>query len=377
MKILHVTADMNSRSGIPTAMLDHIYALNEKGVEQIVACHFYADFLEPLREIGIPVKTFDFNKQSSPLTQVAVQSNARRIIEFCAKATKWFARRIIRRNVRRIIESNNPDIIHCWGEKAATFIPRRCRVPSLGWDVGFGNYDLKRDAVCDYYTGVNPEITEKIKEWIGRPDCVFLGHAFGALREEPPLSREEFGIPDGKPVILMLARMHRQKGVDILLRASVNLDAYLLLAGDGPEIEDYRALARDLGLESRVFFTGWRSERASLLELADILAVPSRQDPCPAVMSEAWQKGIPLVASNVNGLGDYIQHGVNGMSSDIDDVDGLARNLRTVLKDNDLRKRLIAGGTHTHNAEFSKEVVIDNLLKIYAEIIRRGVVKNK
>ena len=354
MKILHVISGTTAQAGIPTAMLDHVLALRERDVEQVVLCRLYADFLEPLRDAGIPLRTFDYNKWN-----------------------KWFVDLATRKNIRRMVNSDAIDVIHCWGEKSATFVPRTAGVPSLGWDVGFGGYDLKREAVCDYYMGVNHGIVEEIREQTGRPDCVFLGHAFGDLKEEPPLSREEFGIPEGRPVILMLARMHQEKGVDMLLYAALKVDAFLLLAGTGPELETYRALARNLGVESRVCFTGWRSERSSLLELADILAVPSRIDPCPAVMSQAWQKSVPLVASNADGLGEYIQHGVNGMSSNIEDVDGLARNLRVVLEDADLRKRLIAGGTHTYKTQFSKKVVIDNLLKIYEEIVRRGVIENK
>ena len=354
MKVLHVISGTTAQAGIPTAMLDHVFALRERGVEQIVLCRRYAEFLETLREAGISVRTFDYNKWN-----------------------KWFVDLVTRRNIRRMVKSDAVDVIHCWSEKSATFIPHPCEVPSLGWDVGFGGHDLKRKAVCDYYTGVNPGIVEKIKEQTGRSDCVFLGHAFGTLQQDTPLSREEFGIPDDKPVILMLARMHREKGVDILLSAALKVNAFLLLAGTGPELETYRALAKDLGLESRVCFAGWRKDRSSLLELADILAVPSRTDPCPAVMSQAWQKGVPLVASNADGLGDYIRHGENGMLSEIDDVDGLAKNLKTVLEDDTLQLRLIAEGKHTYETEFSKEVVIDNLLRIYEEIIRRGVVKNK
>lgn len=354
MKILHVISGTTGQSGVPIAMLDHIFALQERGVEQVVLCRIHADFRKLLLDARIPVRTFDYNKWN-----------------------KWFMDFGTRRKIRHIVKYDAIDVIHCWSEKPATFLPHNPGAPSLGWDIGFGGFDLNREAFCDYYTGVNSKVIKRIKEQTGRPDCVFLGHAFGTLQQDTPLSREEFGIPKDKPVILMLARMHREKGVDVLLRASVEVDAFLLLAGDGEELENYRNLACNLGIESRVCFTGWRSDRSALLDLADILAVPSRTDPCPAVMSQAWQKGVPLVASNADGLGEYIRHGENGMLSDIEDVDGLTRNLNAVLEDTDLRNRLIAGGAHTYKTEFSKDVVIDNLLKIYEKIIRRGVVKNK
>lgn len=350
MKILHISSDIDVRNGIETATMDTILALHELGVKQFVVCRPNDDFLRPLCKVDIPFEVFDFNKWN-----------------------KWFAQRRTHQRILRIIKSYTPDILHCWGERSATFIPKGSGVVSLGWDFGYGLYNLKYDAVCDYYIGTRHEFIERLEELTKRPDCVFQGHIFGDLPEDAPLSREEFGIPDDKPVILMLARMNPVKGVDVLLRASVELNAFLLLAGTGPEMENYQKLARDLAIESRVHFIGWRNDRAALLDLSDVLAIPSRRDSAPAVMSQAWYKGVPLVASNINGLREHIEHGVNGMLSDIDDVDGLAKNLRAVLEDANLRERLIAGGTHAYKTQFSKEVVINNLLEIYREIIRRGV----
>ena len=159
----------------------------------------------------------------------------------------------------------------------------------------------------------------------------------------------------------------------MLLYAALKTDVFLLLAGDGPELDTYRALGRDLGLETRVCFTSWRNDRSALMDLADVLVAPSRSEGCPAVMSEAWFKGVPLVATRARGFREYVKHGVNGMLSEIDDVDGLAKNLRVVLEDDALRSRLIAGGKQTYETQFSKEIVLSKLLRTYEEVIHRGM----
>ena len=343
-------------AGVEVFAIDAILALRERDVGQFVLCRSHDNFLKPFCCAGIPVETFDFNKW-----------------------TKWFARRRVPREVRRVVRSHAPDVVHAWGGSSAGFLPSRVGVPSLGWDVSpnarkiYTIFDYyKYYGFCDYYMGVNPGIIERLKEQTGRPDCVFLGHTFGTLEDDMPLSREEFGIPADKPVILMLARMFPKKGVDILLCAACEVDAFLLLAGDGPDLESYKKLARDLGIDSRVCFAGWRTDRAALLELADALAIPSRQESFARVMPEAWSKGVPVVATRADGPRKYIKHGVNGMLSDIDDVAGLTQNLRRVLEDTTLREKLIEGGKHTYETQFTKGVVIDNLLKTYREIIRRG-----
>ena len=345
MKILHLIHSLGN-SGAITFTADTLLALQESSnVEQFILCRSNDILLDRLHRGNIPYELMDFVRWKKWIDQI---------------------------RIRNKIKSYAPDVVHCWMNRAASFMPAGSGVPSLGW---FGHYyKVSRFANCDYNIGVSPALVDYIGKESGHPERVFLGNTFGTLPEDPPISRGEFGIPDDKPVILMLARMHQEKGVDVLLRACVEVDAFLLLAGTGPELETYRALAKDLGLESRVCFAGWRSDRSALLDLADILAAPSRHEGCPTVMPEAWFKGVPVVAAKAQGLREYIRHGENGMLSDIDDVECLARNLRAVLEDSNLRKHLVTEGHLTYETHFSKEVVTNNLLETYEEIIRRGVV---
>lgn len=348
MKILHVLSARKVHLGIDVAAMDTILALQEQeDVEQFVVCRPHESFIAPLSQVKIPVTTVDFNKWN-----------------------KWFMKRWIPRLIHHKIKSYLPDVVHCWGNIATTFIPFGSGVPALEWDANIST--LKHDNACNYYICVSHQNAEEIKIQTGRPDCVFLSHPFGTLQRDKSLSAEEFGIPAGKSVVLMLSRMSWEKGVDVLLRAVVELDVFLLLVGDGPDMRNYQNLARDLGLESRVCFTGWRNDRYALLEFADVLVVPSRKESFGAVIPEAWGTGVPVVAARADGPRQYIKHGINGMLSDIEDVEGLAKNLCTVLENDDLRSRLIAGGTHAYKTEFSKEVVISGLLKTYEEIVRRG-----
>ena len=345
MRILHLIHSLGN-SGAITFTADTLLALQETGkVEQFVLCRSNDILLDRLHQGNIPYELMNFVRWKKWLDQMRIRSK---------------------------IKSYAPDVVHCWMNRTASFMPTGSGVPSLGW---FGHYyKVSRFANCDYNVGVSPALVDYIGRESGYPDRVFLGNTFGTLPEDPPLSREEFGIPDDKPVILMLARMHHEKGVDVLLRACVKVDAFLLLAGTGPELENYRIMAKDLGLESRACFAGWRNDRSALLDLADILAAPSRNEGCPTVMPEAWFKGVPVVAAKAQGLREYIQHGVNGMLSEIDDVDGLTKNLRAVLEDTALREQIIKEGKRTYETHFTKEVVIAKLLETYHEIIRRGVV---
>ena len=145
-------------------------------------------------------------------------------------------------------------------------------------------------------------------------------------------------------------------------------DTYFWL-GDGPELETYKELAHDLGIEERVRFLGWRNDRAALLGAVDICVLPSRYEPFGTVIAEAWSTQVPLVAAKAAGALQYVIHGENGLLCAIDNPADLARQIRTVIADSNLHTHLIEGGKKTYDELFSRDVVIRTLINAYNQII--------
>ena len=340
MRILHLIAGA-PHGGAETFAMDAITALQEKsGGEQFVMCRPHENFLTPLQRAGIPWATLSFER--------------------------W--RRFHQsRQIRERIRIFAPDVVHCWMSRAASFMPPGSGVPALGWFGGY--YRLKYYRNCEYCMGVTRDIVAHIIAQGKESERVFLSHTFGTLPDDSPLQRADFAIPQDKPIVLLLARMHQVKGVDVLLQAAQRLDAYFLLAGDGPQLERYRRMARRLGVAQRVRFLGWRQDRAALLDLADVCAMPSRGEPFGTVMAEAWHRNTPLVAAKAEGPRQYVRHGVNGLLCEIDDVDGLVAQLRAVLDDAQLRARLVRGGRESYESLFSRDVAVASLLDAYRRII--------
>ncbi|MDH3625962.1 MAG: glycosyltransferase family 4 protein [Myxococcales bacterium] len=115
--------------------------------------------------------------------------------------------------------------------------------------------------------------------------------------------RRELGIED--TTLLFLGRLVPVKGVDRLIRAvaRVSEDVSLRIAGDGPERCRLEALARDLGVKAH--FEGWvhGARKEKLLRSCDALIVPSRpKDGVPTVIFEASARGLPVVATHLDGL---------------------------------------------------------------------------
>lgn len=342
LKICHVIAGAQT-GGAETFCLDMVKSLHDRGLNQVVISRPYDHILDALAERNINHYPMGFQRW-----------------------WKWPQQK----QISAIISDEKPDLVHGWMNRASSFIPAGVTPPVLGWFGGY--YDLKNYSNSNYYMGVTRDIVRHIGEATGKPDHAYLGHTFGTLATDPPVSREDFGLPKDKQIVLLLSRMHWKKGVDLLLEAAVQLpDLAFLMAGDGPELDTYKKQATELNLNDRVCFAGWRNDRAALLDLADFCVLPSRYEPFGTVIAEAWFANVPLVATRADGARQYVTHDKDGLLSDIDDLNGLVENLRRLQTDKSLAKRLIKNGTKTYKDEFEREAVTTRLITNYEDMIRR------
>lgn len=338
MRILHVIAGA-AIGGAETFALDAICGLAGRGVAQQVICRPYPAALARYAQAGVSVTPLGFSWRD----------------------------RLLRAPARIRAQANGFDLVHAWMSRAASFVPRNMPCPVIGW---FGDcYDLKYFRSIDASIGVTPDIVA----WTVRngvpPSRAFLVNTFGTMPAAPPVTRESLGVAPGRPMLLVLARLHRVKGIDTMLRALAEVPgAVLCIAGEGPARAEYEALARTLGVADRTRFLGWRNDRAALLDACDVVALPSRYEPFGTVILEAWAAGKPLVATRADGARQYVDDGVTGLVCPIDDVPALAGCLRRVLADATLRARLVAAGHARYEREFTRDRILDRLLAVYGAV---------
>ena len=112
--------------------------------------------------------------------------------------------------------------------------------------------------------------------------------------------------------ILFIGDMRMLKGVDVLLDAIASLNASrpttACLVGDGPDLPQFKAQAKKLGLDGLVSFPGRMGAREAF-GLGRILVMPSRAESFPYVVLEACAAGVPLIASNVGGIPEVLGPG--------------------------------------------------------------------
>ena len=141
---------------------------------------------------------------------------------------------------------------------------------------------------------------------------------------------------EGRRRVVFAGRIVAPKGIGVLIRAAAALDAELVICGDGWRLSQMRALAQELGVRQRVSFKGWLDSAELARELADasVVAVPSVwPEPFGLVGIEAFAAGRPVVASSTGGIGDWLEHGVNGLAVAPGDAHALARALGELLDD--------------------------------------------
>ena len=178
-------------------------------------------------------------------------------------------------------------------------------------------------------------------------------------------------------VIGNFGRHHLLKGQACLLRAFAALTqefprARLLMVGDGPYHETLRALAQDLGVASKVVFTGWRRDAAKLMDIVDVIAHPSLHESFSQIMVEALVHRRPLVISKVAGPADYMKSGRTAILIPPGDVDSLYEALRWVMNHPEEARQMGELGRDHVLREFSIGKVVPAYEACYEAVIRAG-----
>ena len=338
MRVLQVMAS-GRHGGAEVFYEDLVPALARAGTEQVGVIRPYPDRAAVLAAAGCRVTMLKFG---GPLDLVT------------------------RFKLAKVAKAEQPDIAMGWMNRACNDLPNGpwVNVGRLG-----GYYDLKYYRRCAQLICNTPDICDYVVREGRKAAAVHYIPNFCPVRDEAAVDPALLG-GENAPALLILARLHPAKGIDIALRALPKIeDAVLWIAGDGPEEGKLKRLAADLGLGTRVRFLGWRDDRSALLKAADVCLLPSRSEPFGNVVLNAWAHGVPLVASASQGPGKLVRDGEDGLLVPVDNAGALAGQVNAVLGDRALAKRLIAGGLSRTAAEFSESAVVERYLAVYRSFL--------
>jgi glycosyltransferase involved in cell wall biosynthesis len=191
----------------------------------------------------------------------------------------------------------------------------------------------------------------------------------------PPLLKPPRSVPAGSPAtVLFLGRLHEKKGIFDLVRAipavlSVLPGTRFVFAGDG-EIEGVRKLAEELGVAHAVHLPGWvdGAAKQQQLEQADLFVLPTYFEALGVALLEAMACGVPVIATPVGGIPDFIDDGVEALLVPPGPGTALAGAIVAALQDPALRCRLREQAFARVGRDYSFDAVLAQLRAIYTEL---------
>ena len=193
--------------------------------------------------------------------------------------------------------------------------------------------------------------------------------------EEKASRRRALGLPEDKLLVIYTGRLIQGKGLETLFTAMRSLldrpDVHLVLVGSGAGqvISIEEKLREEAGagpLHRRVTFTGRVDNVAAFLQASDIFAFPTLDEALGMSAVEAQACGLPAVASRTGGVPDIIEDGVTGILVAPGDADALARGLRGLVENAELRGRYAEAARRRMQERFA----IDTMISRYAELFR-------
>jgi glycosyltransferase involved in cell wall biosynthesis len=189
--------------------------------------------------------------------------------------------------------------------------------------------------------------------------------------------RAELGLEPDTPLIGSLARLRRQKALDVLIDAHAEVvrvlpGAHLVIAGYGECLEELERHAAERGVSDRTHFLGRRDDVDGILAALDVAAMSSDFEGRPLFALECMASGTPLVATAVGGLPEMIDDGRTGLLVPPRRPEALAGALIALLVDPARRAR-IAEAAATQVERYRIEAVVAQISDLYERLAAEAV----
>ena len=353
MKILFVTTASSTAYAF---LLDLAHYLRSQGFNVEFACSNmnYSDAKSRVHELevdGFTVHNIPFSRPISPIKDLISLFN------LCA-----------------LLRDNNYDILHVHTSKASwigRIAGRLSRVPLIVYTAhdfyfrsfkgGYKrNFYIILEKIASPFSDVTLFVseavkTEAIKEHIFKSDnLVWVGNGIRCDKFEINATYRntmslKYGISSHAPIIGVVARLVKNKGIDLFIKAAsvisnIYKNAKFIICGYGPEEENLRTLTKELNISDKVIFTGRiesKEELNHIMASFSIFLFPTRREGLGIVYLEAMVLGIPVVGTRIPPVTEIIIDGQTGLLADTEDYNAFALSAISLLTDHDLSKRLV------------------------------------
>lgn len=286
-----------------------------------------------------------------------------------------------------LIREYRPHLVHLHSSKAGMvgrLAARIAGIPSVftahGWAFTEGASRLRRMLAI---------ATEWLAARVGNRIIAVSDYDFNlAIRchvtAPPQMLRIHNGVPDvperakpqaGPARLVMVARFAPPKDQALVIRAvaGIKADYRLRFVGEGPQMEEARELARQLGILDRVEFLGARNDVPALLAESQVFVLASNYEGFPVSTLEGMRAGLPVVASDVGGAKEALVEGESGFLFPKGDQEALRQKLMPLIEDPALRGRMGRAARLRYEQQFSLQGMLGKVEDVYEELLGERV----
>ena len=284
--------------------------------------------------------------------------------------------------IRRI----KPDIVHAHSSKAgliARVAGLICKVPVVftahGWGFSPGNLPLRKWIALFSEKLVAPlgkkiicvsETNRQLAIQLGVGNQNSLVTIHNGIKDIPT----DVANPSVQPPrLIMVARFNEPKDQGTLLKAiaCLSFPFHLDFVGSGASMESCQALAESLGVKDKVSFLGDRTDVPQLLAQSQIFILTTHYEGLPISILEAMRAGLPVIATEVNGIPEEVENGKTGLLVPDKDIKEVAKALSILIESPELRQQMGEAGRKKFLEEFTIERMLDETRIVYEQVLKQ------
>ena len=153
-------------------------------------------------------------------------------------------------------------------------------------------------------------------------------------------AREKLRLKKEEIYVGTISELHKNKGLDILIRTAPNINGKIVIIGSGEEESELKNLASELGILEKILFLGTVQDAGKYLTAFDLFVLTSRKEGLPYVLLEAGYAELPIVASNIGGIPEIIKDGETGLLSESENIRDVQVKIEKLLNNRDYATQL-------------------------------------
>ena len=292
----------------------------------------------------------------------------------------------------KIIKREKVDLIHANGSRCMIYsgiAAKLCRKPIV-WHVRITQSEPMLDrflaSLASRVVVISQEVKRRRFNWLenrGKVAVVYNGVDLALYNTKPNNGglRKELGLSATTPLVGIVAQLHPKKGLQFFLKAARRVSQllpdcrFLIVGEDITAKEDYllqlRALTRELGIEGRVVYTGFREDIPSVIVSMDCLVLSSLEEAFGRVLIEAMAASKPVVATKVGGVPEIVVDGSTGLLVPPADEESLARGIIYLLQNREVAKKMGQEGRARAEKLFSLEGHVAHIEALYNQLLNQ------